>query len=134
MYAKINWFDETIEFISDKEADRLAHPKTRYKVAEEWFPEIDSAEVTYKSPEEAMDELIAFFPEDVANAVLDDSDWEDPHLDNVDNWTDAVEMYCKHPEWMREYLAAHVKEWCLPARAEDDFELVEVPSSVKTPA
>lgn len=127
MYAKINWFTKTIEFISDEEAKRLETATHQYELEFAWF----DLEVSplYSSPEEAMDDLINNHPRLVAESMADADEWEDPYDDPEESFDDAVARISQHPDWMREYLREYQDEWCSEVIDEDTcFELVEVPT------
>ena len=130
MYAKVNWENQTIEFISDEEANKvMKQPVIMYYINDQW---LDTFEV-FDSVQEAIDFLMSDHIYYVAEAAIED-DWfieEHPELGEEDKdgffCVDEDDLVENHADWIKNFLEHYKKDIIKPYRLDDTCELIKVP-------
>lgn len=130
MYAKVNWENQTVNFVSDEEADKvMKQPVIMYCINDQWF---DTFEV-FNSVQEAIDFLMSDHIYYVAEAAIED-DWfieEYPELGGQDEdgffCVDEDDLVENHADWLENFLEHYKKIIIKPCRPDDKYEFIKVP-------
>lgn len=129
MYAKVNWENQTVEFISNEEAEKMMHsPLVTYCVNDDWFYDGWSYG-DFETVEDVLNYLMENRFNDIAEMVIEDDWFEEQHPDffNSDDW--KWDSLLAKKDWLYDWLVHYAADIVKPFYADCACEFIKVPET-----